>query len=123
MKENQLKVYSNTKGNIYFYLLLAFTALFLISCSTANKVIYIAAYKQPCTGVGNMECMMIKKDKNQKDWEYFYSSIDGFTYEKGFEYKLLIQEEKIENPPADGSSIRYKLIKVIGKKFNNEAIK
>lgn len=115
MKENQLKVNFNSIGNIYFYLFLAFTALFFISCSTANKVMYIAANKQPCTGVGNMECMMIKKDKNQNDWEYFYSSIDGFTYEQGFEYKLLIKEEKIENPPADGSSIRYKLIKVISK--------
>ncbi|MCO5234226.1 MAG: DUF4377 domain-containing protein [Chitinophagales bacterium] len=63
--------------------------------------------------------MMIKKDTNQTEWENFYSQIEGFSYEKGYEYKLLIKEEKIENPPADGSNIRYILVKILSK---NEVI-
>jgi len=44
-----------------------------------------------------------------------YSGIEGFTYEEGNEYVLEIKEEKIDNPPADGSSVKCILVKEISK--------
>ncbi|WP_088444588.1 DUF4377 domain-containing protein [Flavobacterium oreochromis] len=98
--------------------ILAFT---LMSCKTINntnkKTIYISAETKPCsTGLMETQCMLVKWTKDQKEWEYFYSSIQGFKYEIGNEYELIIKEEKIKNPPADGSSIKYTLIKEISKR-------
>ncbi|QYS89005.1 DUF4377 domain-containing protein [Flavobacterium davisii] len=47
---------------------------------------------------------------------FFYNTIQGFKYEKGNEYELVIKEEKVENPPADGSNVKYTLIKEVSKK-------
>ncbi|AMA48600.1 hypothetical protein AX766_13205 [Flavobacterium covae] len=82
-----------------------------------EKTIYIGAQTKPCNaGVMETQCLQIKWDKNQKEWEFLYNNIEGFKYEQGNEYELIIKEEKIPNPPADGSSIKYTLIKEVYKK-------
>ena len=40
----------------------------------------------------------------------FKNEIQGFTYEEGYEYTL-----RVANPPADGSSAKYHLVRVEGK--------
>jgi len=42
--------------------------------------------------------------------------IDGFEFEWGYEYSLKVKETTLANPPEDGSSKQYKLLKVISKK-------
>ncbi|GAB3902609.1 hypothetical protein GCM10028803_29580 [Larkinella knui] len=74
----------------------------------------VADHYQDCTGVGPMKCLLVKID-GAANWTYHYFGIEGFNYEEGFEYKLTVKREKIDNPPADGSSIRYILVKVIEK--------
>jgi heat shock protein HslJ len=81
---------------------------------TTQKNIWVAAHKAECQGVSQNQCFLIKDEKS-KDWELFYDAIKGFKWEKGFEYQLLVEETKIDNPPADGSSIQWKLIKIINK--------
>lgn len=44
-----------------------------------------------------------------------YDPIEGFEYEQGYEYVIEVKIEHIENPPADGSSLKYSLIRVISK--------
>lgn len=61
-----------------------------------------------------MKCLQVK-EKETDLWENFYSNIEGFTYEPRFEYVLKVKTEKIENPPMDGSSIKYTLIKQVSK--------
>lgn len=100
---------------------LGMVAVMLLACSptkdSLKRTIYIGAETKPCTaGVMKAECMQVKWEKSQKEWQYFYGNIDGFTYEKGYEYKLVISEEKVDNPPADASSVKYKLLKQISKK-------
>lgn len=41
--------------------------------------------------------------------------IEGFDYEEGFEYVLTVRKYNIANPPADGSSVGYALIKIKSK--------
>ena len=48
-------------------------------------------------------------------WRPFYNSIEGFEYEHGYRYSLKVQTTVISNPPADASSINYRLIDVISK--------
>ncbi len=92
-------------------------ALFMmLSCTEKKDVVKytIASQTVDCSGVGRQKCMLVKKG-NASDWEYFYSQIEGFNYEDGNEYVLEVEEKKIENPPADASSIRYVLVKQISK--------
>ncbi|WP_312076161.1 DUF4377 domain-containing protein [Chryseobacterium sp.] len=41
--------------------------------------------------------------------------MEGFIYEPGFEYELKVRTEKLENVPADASSLKYVLVKEVGK--------
>ncbi|RXM38438.1 hypothetical protein BOQ62_17625 [Chryseobacterium sp. CH21] len=61
-----------------------------------------------------MQCMQVKESA-AADWTNFYSKIEGFTYEPGYEYVLKVKTEKIANPPADASSIKYTLIEQVSK--------
>jgi len=91
-----------------------------IACSPAEKgaIYWVNSYKVDCTGVGPMECLLIQKGDTrvEGEWQNFYAQIEGFDYEPGFIYKLRIKEEKVENVPADASSVKYKLIEVLEKK-------
>jgi hypothetical protein len=79
-----------------------------------EKTMIIAAQTVDCTGVAPMKCLQVK-EKQSDSWGNFYSNIEGFTYEPGFEYVLKVKTEKIENPPMDGSSIKYTLVKQVSK--------
>ncbi|KFE98003.1 hypothetical protein IX39_16490 [Chryseobacterium formosense] len=79
-----------------------------------EKTMIIASETTDCTGVAPMKCLQVK-EKESDSWGNFYSNIEGFTYEPGFEYVLKVKTEKIENPPMDGSSIKYTLVKQVSK--------
>ncbi|MFY1045749.1 DUF4377 domain-containing protein [Chryseobacterium sp. GP-SGM7] len=96
-------------------------AFFMIQCkptpnssSGDEKTFIIASETKDCTGVAPMKCLQVK-EKESDNWGNFYSNIEGFTYEPGFEYVLKVKTEKIENPPMDGSSIKYSLIEQVSK--------
>jgi heat shock protein HslJ len=110
------------------YLILA-VLFFMVSCGThkvhktnkSNEYIYwVNSAKVPCEGVGAMQCLKVQKGDtlNSEEWQLFYSTIDGFDYQPGYIYKLIVREEKIEKEkvPADASSIKFKLVKVLEKK-------
>lgn len=88
----------------------------LMACSAAKQIsTYTIASKTTIGyGVGPMNCMLVKEGDGE-NWNLFYSQIEGFSYEPGYEYVLQVRKEKIDNPPADGSSIRYRLVKVVSK--------
>ena len=68
-----------------------------------------------CTGVAPQECMQVKFN-GDKEYQLFYDKIQGFNFEKGYEYKIKVVRTEIKNPPADGSKYTYKLKKVTSKK-------
>ncbi|WP_316842337.1 META domain-containing protein [Pedobacter gandavensis] len=67
-----------------------------------------------CTGVAPMNCLQVKY-KNSKNWEMFYSEIQGFKHQEGYRYTLSVIRTKRKNVPADASAYIYKLKKVIKK--------
>ncbi|WP_109098834.1 DUF4377 domain-containing protein [Aquimarina sp. AU58] len=98
-----------------FFSLLSIVILFS-SCQETKRV-FIANTLVDCVGVGPQKCMLYKENPTDK-WTYFYDTIEGFKYEDGYNYQIEVAITKIENPPADGSSLHYTLVKIISKEKN-----
>lgn len=96
---------------------LSFLMLMLSSPTFAEdtKIIFVGPILVDCVGVGPQKCMLIKEDQNS-EWQNFYDKIDGFDYTEGHSYKIVIQVSEIENPPADSSSLKYKLVEILQEK-------
>jgi hypothetical protein len=99
----------------------AFALLTIMQCTASanlgngnEKTFIVGPETADCTGVAPMKCLQVK-EKQSESWTNFYSNIEGFTYEPGYEYILKVKTEKIVNPPADASSIKYTLIKQVSK--------
>jgi hypothetical protein len=76
--------------------------------------LYVGPELVDCVGVGPMKCMQVKSDPNA-EYEFFYSQIEGFEFEEGFEYELEVQVDPVANPPADASSLEYTLLRILNK--------
>ena len=75
---------------------------------------FVGPEKVPCEGAGPMECLQVKYSP-EDEWQLFYNTIEGFQWEPGFFYELRVNVYQVENPPADGSSLRYELVEVVSK--------
>lgn len=49
--------------------------------------------------------------------EILSAPIDGFTHQAGVEQELELGVERMADPPAGGSSLRYQLLRVIAKRY------
>lgn len=112
----------------------AFTALPLAACSSerANgqpivspgdspaidasrgeiKTFFVHEARVDCEGESPRRCLQVR-EPGEEEWSYFYSTIEGFDYEEGTRYELRVLVEPVENPPADGSSLRYELVEIV----------
>ncbi|MGI9566729.1 MAG: DUF4377 domain-containing protein [Nitrosopumilus sp.] len=79
-----------------------------------KKTIFVGPELADCVGVGPQKCMMIR-DSHEADWEYFYDNIDGFVHETGHNYHIEVLITDVANPPADASSKKYELVKILSK--------
>lgn len=78
------------------------------------KTLYVGPELVDCVGVGPMQCMQVRENPADP-YTLFYQQIEGFTFEPGFEYELLVRVTTVEAPPADGSSLRYTLVSVVNQ--------
>ena len=79
----------------------------------AQRVL-IKHHKAECHGVNPQLCMLVRGSE-QEDWTYFYDGIEGFDFTWGDNYELLISVHEVPDPPADGSSLKYRLIRIVSK--------
>jgi heat shock protein HslJ len=79
-----------------------------------EKTIFVGPKLVDCTGVAPQKCMLVKENP-EDDYTLFYEQIEGFNYEEGFEYELVVVEQEVEDPPADASSIRWILLEELSK--------
>jgi heat shock protein HslJ len=79
-----------------------------------TQTLFVGPELVDCVGVGPMECMQVRRSPDEP-YGLFYDQIEGFTFEPGFEYELLVSVTPVENPPADGSSLKYSLVEVKSK--------
>jgi len=105
-----------------------FLLLFTSSCnSSKTSIIWINSFKTECSaGAGEMQCMSIFRGDGTDDavWELFYTPIEGFIFDPGYFQKIKITQEHLDkrNVPADGSSIKYTLVKTLEKKMDKRII-
>ena len=105
------------------YLLLFFT-LTTIACNrTSDKnefICWVNSYKIACTGMANRMCLQVQRGDQMEpgQWENFYNEIQGFDWQPGYLYKLRVRENRIppSQVPADASSIKYTLVKILQEK-------
>ncbi len=81
---------------------------------SAEKTIYVGPELVDCVGVAPQQCMQVKGSP-EAEYTLFYGNIEGFTFEPGYEYELIVTETQIENPPADASSIKWSLVEVVSQ--------
>lgn len=62
-----------------------------------------------CVGVAPQRCLHVRRGDNA-NWENIYGDVEGFDFQEGTRYEISVELIPVENPPADGSSIRYKLV-------------
>ncbi|MBT8461268.1 MAG: DUF4377 domain-containing protein [Gemmatimonadetes bacterium] len=78
------------------------------------KEVLVAHFVSDCVGVGPQQCLNVRESADA-DWTMWYDPIEGFEHEAGYEYRLIVSETVVENPPADASALRWTLIEVIEK--------
>ncbi|HSN78540.1 MAG TPA: META domain-containing protein, partial [Anaerolineae bacterium] len=76
--------------------------------------LFVGPNRVPCMGVAPQTCLQVKETP-EDEYSLFYSTIEGFEFEPGFEYELLVNKQTVPNPPADASSFRWTLVEVVSK--------
>jgi hypothetical protein len=74
--------------------------------------INISPYKQLANGAF-FKSLVLKSDEEALDY------LSNFDFKWGYHYKIKAKRIELANPPADGSSIEYELVKVISKEKAN----
>ena len=74
-------------------------------------------YTESCTGIILQQCYLIQENDNigGNNWQLFYELIEGFDYVPGYIYDLDVTIDEVNDPPADASSLKYTLNKIISK--------
>ena len=92
--------------------LLASTACAIFGPDERVVVMDIAPQRVACHGTsGLQECLSVRQHPDT-GWTFFYDEIAGFQFEPGFEYTLVVAVRSVSNPPADGSSLSYRLLEI-----------
>lgn len=80
--------------------------------ATLQHRLYVEDTTVPCTGEAAQACLLTTM-QSEGLYSYFYDTIDGFTFEPGFRYVLAVEQRHVPDPPADGSSIAWRLLEII----------
>ena len=99
--------------------------IFFLSCGAGEKnqdhhTYWVNSTKVSCVGLTPMKCLQIQKSEtlDPSIWESFHGSIQGFEYQAGYIYKIIVKESQLDSSdlPADASSIEYTLVEILEKR-------
>jgi hypothetical protein len=77
-------------------------------------VLEVAPTRVPCFGPFPRDCLQVR-ERPDAQWQRFYQEIEGFTHEPGYQYTLRVAVRAVPNPPADGSSVAYRLLAILSR--------
>lgn len=77
--------------------------------------IIVASETRMGFGVVEQSCFLVKYSPEASNWQYMYNSIEGFEYEPGYEYVLLVNRLELKNVPQDASRYVYRLKNILNK--------
>ena len=89
-----------------------------------ESIIWVNSYYSQCAGVAPMPCLMIQENETITEgaWKNTTGRIDGFDYQPGYKYKLVVRTVKLdpETIAADRATIKRVLVKEISKEMDVE---
>jgi hypothetical protein len=82
----------------------------------AEIEVVVMEARVPCSGfLGQDQTCLLVLWEGKRSTEAFYGDIEGFEFQPGFRQRLLVERLTLNNPPADASSYRYRLLRTIAR--------
>src|SRR6478735_9414767 len=90
--------------------------LFVFTATNAQviKRMFVADHFGSCKKATQTTCLLVK-DSGDTNWHVFYGNIEGFHYEEGKEYELLVEIHSLKNTTSDSISHTYVLNRIISQ--------
>ena len=82
------------------------------SDSTDTTRLWIGPERVECEGVAPMLCLQVAESEDG-DYQLFYDTIEAFDHQEGTSYVIDVSITEVENPPADASSLQYRLVEIV----------
>ncbi len=92
----------------------------VVACSSlepsrpTQRTLLVQHHAEECMGPWHQLCLLVKLPQEQQMTRH-YGEIAGFGFEWGYTYEIEVQDHRVANPPADGSSVRTVLQKVVSR--------
>ena len=67
-----------------------------------------------CEGAAPQTCLLVSESEGGEQ-EFFYDQIEGFTHVVGTSYVIDVEITEVDDPPADGSSLSYRLVSIVSE--------
>ena len=80
----------------------------------AVQTLFVREQLADCQGEAPRKCLQVRAAPTE-DWRNLYAPIEGFDYEPAHAYELRVEVSQVAKPPADASSLRYRLLEVVSK--------
>jgi hypothetical protein len=74
----------------------------------------VAEAQVTCLTMVPTACLLVR-ESGGREFVAFSTPISGFVHESGYRYRLRVSRHHVANPPADGSSVEYRLVRVESK--------
>ena len=75
---------------------------------------FVSGTVEQCEGEGTFPCYPTNVGTpDGEETRIYEGEIEGFTHEAGHSYELRVRITDVEDPPADGSSLRYELVEIV----------
>jgi heat shock protein HslJ len=96
-----------------------------LCCSAGSKqdgksVLWVNSSMGPCVGRAPTKCLQVQKADtlDPQAWKSFHSPIEGFEFQEGYFYKIVVQEHHQDTMGlgAEASSIEYTLVEILEKR-------
>lgn len=111
----------NPSAKLKFFPALALALVFalgacmsLVGTERIVQTIEVAPTKVVCVALTTQECLQVRV-LGSTQWEYFYGEIEGFVYEPGFTYVIIVERSTVKDPPQNGSGYRFRLVELVSK--------
>jgi hypothetical protein len=77
--------------------------------------LFVADHLVDCVGVAPQKCMLVRT-RPEDPYTNFFGSIEGFTFDAGFEYELRVTRRRRPVPLADAGIYTYQLTQIVSKR-------
>ena len=86
-----------------------------------EQLMVVALQQADCVSVVPQRCLLVKRPA-ETVWSLFYGAIEGFSYQSGRTSLLRVRLVRLPRPAADGSSLSYRLVRVLGTQMALERV-